>query len=87
MHANEPITKDDSVICTDAYSKVSFVKIPLTKLIWIFHPNADQVLPLEGGEIFVALTTGRPSAANIQESEVGLHSKINMQMFVMLLLS
>ena len=70
MHADEPIKMDDTVTCTTAYSKVSPLKDPHQSLHHSHNLYVDQVLPLEGGEIFVALTTGRPSMNNIQESEV-----------------
>ena len=75
MHADEPITEDDSITCKTEFSKV---RTPL--LLPLYSPSSSfsslQVLPLEGGEIFVALTTGRPSMNNIQESEVGTKKKV-----------
>ena len=32
MHADEPITNDDTVTCTTAYSKVSKLKLKIKKL-------------------------------------------------------
>lgn len=49
VSGDEPIVRDDQVICSTEFSKV---------------------IPIEDGEVYVSLTTGRPSAKDLMSSDV-----------------